>query len=593
MLYNSERPYTFDGVVGQTFVVDNIRNQAKNNKWFSVYILAGQFGSGKTTMARIISLASNCEHLDQNGNPCLKCSHCLSILEGGTTDILEIDAATNTGIDSVRELRENVSFVPSFLKYKVYIIDEVHMLSKGAFNALLKILEEPPKHVIFILCTTESNAIPATVRSRAANYTFEQISHDNIVGHLIYVAEKNSITITEDAITLIAKNSQGAMRNALSLLDQVSNAVGDVNEENVRSLLGITNSELIIELCKKMLKADTLGCIQIVEELTAQGRDLSLLCNDLIDIVSDSLVAKIGGLNILKDTEQYINDISAICEIALAEQLCTIASQLHKIKESLRKNPGKTTLLVGIIGITTDVTSSYSALVNSLGILEKKIVRLEKMIKDYSYQTSSCPAEETISEDDSQVVAEEQEVNVSNTFASNNENMVSEKDLAESETKEELKHGDNSLDESKDINEKENVEEANENNSNDVVIDNKDVGPQPTIATNDSMEFDIFDMFDDIDTSNSQENPSNENNGSSEDVNKAMQTLEDIAQQDNIFAVALKGCNVTKRERLIEISTPLQPIKSLLDAYISSYIVKGFELTNIVVQLNKGISLKK
>ena len=252
---NAERPMNFDQMVGQKTVVDNLRQQAIRKEFFQCYILEGQFGSGKTTMARIISRAINCEHPDEHGNPCGCCESCKAV-SSGSSDIVELDAASNTGVDSIRAIKESVDFLPSQLKKKVYIIDEVQKLSSSAFDALLKVLEEPPEHVVFIMCTTESKKIPVTVRSRAACYQFGQISEAEIAGRLIEIAVKYGFSYEENGISLIAKNSCGSMRNAIKLLEQSGTTGYGVTEENVTKMLGLTSPDALFAVMETIVGND-------------------------------------------------------------------------------------------------------------------------------------------------------------------------------------------------------------------------------------------------------------------------------------------------------------------------------------------------
>lgn len=373
MLYNKERPNRFDDMVGQTEVVTNIRNQSRQDKFFHIYILGGQFGSGKTTMARIISLAANCTHKDENGNPCLECENCKKILSEQTTEVIEMDGASNTGVDSIRELKETVLYLPSDLRKKIYIIDEVHMLSKGAFNSLLKVLEEPPEYTIFILCTTDVNAIPATVRSRAANYYFEQIKYDDIISHLIKVSVKHNLEVEKDALSLIAKNSHGAMRNALSLLEQAAETDKVVTAETISRMLGISDPKLIFELLGYLISSDTSNCIKTIENIVSMGKDLFLLVSDMLDICADGVVASCSGVDTIYNTEQYKEQLMLLVNNAGREQFCSIAMSLICIRDELRKMPSKTTLIIGIIRMTSDSTVVSENLSRRISELEEKI----------------------------------------------------------------------------------------------------------------------------------------------------------------------------------------------------------------------------
>jgi len=374
MLYNELRPRTFDQVVGQRHIVENIRNQSKENLWFQVYILAGQFGGGKTTMARIIALASNCKNKDTRGNPCLQCENCKCILDDATMDIIEIDAASNRGIDNIRELKDSTVYKPFNLDKKIYIIDEVHMLSKEAFNALLKILEEPPKNIIFILCTTDLKAIPATIRSRAAIYIFEQIPLQDIFKKLKSVASERSINISHDALVLIAKNAQGSMRNAYSLLQQVALSKDDiVSAEDVQNILGLSDPGYIFDLLKDLLNADISKCVQRLEKAAAMGKDMSFLINDMIEIIANAVIAKASSINLIHETEYYKNLLSEIINMADLDHLCHIADGLMDIRMNLKKCPDKTTVSVGFIRI-----ASNKSFVSRLERLEKIVLRAQE-----------------------------------------------------------------------------------------------------------------------------------------------------------------------------------------------------------------------
>lgn len=380
MLYNQERPYRFDGVVGQYEIVNNISNQSIKDKFFSTYILCGQFGAGKTTIARIISLASNCKHKDEKGNPCLTCDSCKVILNGQTTDVLEIDGASNNGVDNIRELKESVSYIPCDLKRKIYIIDEVHMLSKGAFNSLLKILEEPPEYAIFILCTTELKAIPATIRSRAAVYYFGQIHYDDIVKHIKNISCKHGIEIEDDAISVIAKNSSGSLRNALALLDQVSKNGSKVCADDVARILGISDPKHIFELLGFLLDGDTANCIKCIEYIVSMGKDLFLLVSDMLDICADGVVASCSNMDHIQNTQHYKEQLSRLVKKSNKEQFCTIATSLIDIRDELRKAPSKTTLIIGIIRMTNDIEATSTKLL-------KRISELENIVKNIGQGT--------------------------------------------------------------------------------------------------------------------------------------------------------------------------------------------------------------
>lgn len=280
-LYRKYRPLTFDDVVAQPHITQTLLNQLVNNKTAHAYLFTGSRGTGKTTCARIFAKAINCEH-PINGNPCLKCDICRDADEGALSDIIEIDAASNNGIDDVRDLREGALYTPERCKYKVYIIDEVHMLSKDAFNALLKIMEEPPPHVKFILATTEIHKVLPTILSRCQRFDFHRIQPADIKKRLLYVAEKENIQLDDTAAELIAKTADGGMRDALSLLDQCIAFSEDVTEEVVANAAGIAGREYLFEIIDAVIGHDPSKAIGVIQKLYELSKDMQKLCDELI-----------------------------------------------------------------------------------------------------------------------------------------------------------------------------------------------------------------------------------------------------------------------------------------------------------------------
>lgn len=280
-LYRKYRPLTFDDVVAQPHITQTLLNQLVNNKTAHAYLFTGSRGTGKTTCARIFAKAINCEH-PVNGNPCLKCDICRDADEGALSDIIEIDAASNNGIDDVRDLREGALYTPERCKYKVYIIDEVHMLSKDAFNALLKIMEEPPPHVKFILATTEIHKVLPTILSRCQRFDFHRIQPADIKKRLLYVAEKENIQLDDTAAELIAKTADGGMRDALSLLDQCIAFSEDVTEEVVANAAGIAGREYLFEIIDSVIGHDPSKAIAVIQKLYELSKDMQKLCDELI-----------------------------------------------------------------------------------------------------------------------------------------------------------------------------------------------------------------------------------------------------------------------------------------------------------------------
>ncbi|MBQ2703921.1 MAG: DNA polymerase III subunit gamma/tau [Clostridia bacterium] len=289
-LYRKYRPSDFSGVCGQPQVVRTLKNQITEGRLSHAYLFTGSRGTGKTSCAKILAKAVNCLATDK-GNPCNNCAVCKGIDDESILDIIEIDAASNNGVDDIRELRAASAFTPATAKYRVYIIDEVHMLSVSAFNALLKTLEEPPEHVIFILATTEVHKLPATILSRCQRFDFRRISPDDIADRLQYVAGEEGFKLTRDAALLIGKLSDGAMRDALSLLDVCSSA-GDVDEQTVLDCAGMSGRQYLYELLNYAFSGDTAATLDLIDRLYAGAKDLGRLCDELVGYLRDMMLIK-------------------------------------------------------------------------------------------------------------------------------------------------------------------------------------------------------------------------------------------------------------------------------------------------------------
>ena len=291
-LYRKYRPQTFSDVVGQKSVTDTLRAQLETGKLSHAYLFTGTRGTGKTSCAKILAKAVNC--LDpQDGNPCNCCAACRAIDDGSCMDVLEIDAASNNGVDSVRILRDDAIYTPSEVKKRVYIIDEVHMLSIAAFNALLKIIEEPPEHLLFILATTELNKVPATILSRCQRFSFRRLRPEDIAGRLNFIAYQEGIQIEPAALRLLSRLADGALRDGVSLLDQCASAcTGELTEELVCRTLGLAGAKRTAELLMAAAKQDTAAALSIFETLYAEGKDLGALFDELSALCRDLLVLK-------------------------------------------------------------------------------------------------------------------------------------------------------------------------------------------------------------------------------------------------------------------------------------------------------------
>ena len=294
-LYRKYRPQTFDDVSGQMAVTQTLKTQLMSGRMSHAYLFTGSRGTGKTSCAKILAKAVNCLHPD-NGNPCNCCDACRAIDSGSCMDVLEIDAASNNGVDNVRDLRDDAIYTPSQVKLRVYIIDEVHMLSISAFNALLKIIEEPPEHLLFILATTELHKVPATILSRCQRFSFRRISQEDIAARLQYVAYQENIDLDDSAARVIARLADGGMRDGLSLLDQCASATtGELTAERVYACLGIAGERKCGELLGYIAEHNTKNTLELFNRLYTEGKDLSALLDELACLIRDLLVMKTAG----------------------------------------------------------------------------------------------------------------------------------------------------------------------------------------------------------------------------------------------------------------------------------------------------------
>ena len=290
-LYRKWRPKTFSDVVGQEHVTETLQRQVAEGRLSHAYLFTGTRGTGKTTCAKILAKAVNCEH-PENGNPCNKCPSCLGIESGGFLDVMELDAASNNGVDHVRALRDEAIYSPAQVKKRVYIIDEVHMLSIAAFNALLKILEEPPEHLMFILATTELHKVPATILSRCQRFAFRRILPREIVGRLNYIAEQEGIDLQPDGAELLAHIADGALRDALSLLDQCAAAGGTIDSAAVLDALGLAGNLQTAQLMDCVLRRDTKAALLLLHRLYGSGKDVGAVLGELSALARDLLISK-------------------------------------------------------------------------------------------------------------------------------------------------------------------------------------------------------------------------------------------------------------------------------------------------------------
>ncbi len=394
-LYRKWRPSSFDEMCGQTHIIDILKRQCQTDKISHAYLFCGTRGTGKTSAAKILAKAANCLS-PINGNPCGECENCKAIASGNATDILEIDAASNNGVDNIRDLRDEVMYPPAYLKKRVYIIDEVHMLSSGAFNALLKTLEEPPEYVIFILATTELHKIPPTILSRCQRFEFRNISSDEIKDRLLFVAKEENVALSEKAAKLIANLADGAMRDGLSLLESCvsANSGGEITEKSVTELLGITENETSLSLFEALKKNDVAECIGIIDSVNASAVDIVTFLEDLSYLVRDMIVTKLGTSGSLNERFVYSQEgesrLKTLAESFSASELFRFADILDNAQSRISRLAINKRLMaeMAVIKLCTPVSSEANSvsidnsLSERLDRLETKVISLEKALSE-------------------------------------------------------------------------------------------------------------------------------------------------------------------------------------------------------------------
>ena len=367
-LFRKYRPSDFDKLYGQDNIVNILKNQIKNNNISHAYIFSGTRGTGKTSTAKIFAKAVNC--LDpQDGNPCNKCENCKSIIEEKTMDIVEMDAASNRRIDDIRQLRDQVIYPPTTLKYKVYIIDEAHMITNEGFNALLKVMEEPPKHLIFILATTEIEKIPETILSRTQRFEFKSISTNDIKSQIDVILDRENIKIEDRAKDIIANVASGAMRDALSVLDQViSIGKDEITTSEVYDLLGLFSDEIKIAYCKYIFEKDIKGLLSLIDTEIDKGKNPNNFIKEVIQFFKDLIYAKIGIKNL--EFSDLINDISL-------EQLINSVDILLEYEELMKKSDSSD-LLFRVASVRLIDFMSRRQMESMIKNLELRVEALEK-----------------------------------------------------------------------------------------------------------------------------------------------------------------------------------------------------------------------
>lgn len=353
-LYRKYRSKTFDELLGQDHVVRTLKQQVVSGEISHAYVFSGTRGTGKTSAAKIMSRAVNCLNT-KDGNPCNECDNCTGVLKETVFDVVEMDAASNNSVDDIRDLREKAIYPPSHLRYKVYIIDEVHMLSKGAFNALLKLLEEPPEHLIFILCTTEPERIPATILSRCQRFDFKRISTADMILQMKKIRDAEGINMDEGAMRLVARNADGAMRDCLSLMDQlVSSGSELIDERKAAEILGVADEKLFFDIFSDLASGDLKGILHRLNEVLSRGKDPMQLAKDLIRHVRNMLVA-----GTVKDCETLLDGFDAeayekAASLFSKDDLVRIMDILYEMERDMKfSSQARIHIEMAFIGILT------------------------------------------------------------------------------------------------------------------------------------------------------------------------------------------------------------------------------------------------
>ncbi|MCR4863295.1 MAG: DNA polymerase III subunit gamma/tau [Ruminococcus sp.] len=382
-LYRKWRPMTFDDVISQQHITDTLKNQIISGKTAHAYLFTGSRGTGKTTCARILAKAVNCRDM-KDGNPCLECDICRDADNGSLTDIVEIDAASNNGVDNIRDLRDGAVYTPERGAYKIYIIDEVHMLSQGAFNALLKIMEEPPPYVKFILATTEIHKVPATIASRCQRYDFRRIKAEDIAARLKYIAQQESIDLTDDGAALIAKLADGGMRDAVSLLDQCSACADTIDAGTVSDAAGIAGRDYLYDMLGAVSEHDISKALSITGALYDMSKDLARLCEELIAQLRNIMLIKASPSNYSELIVCMPDELKRLEELAQVSGLDDVMNRLYALQECRERMAKvlnkRVEFEMTLIKLCGGSTGNQSEAIDNSEIYDK-IKKLEDMIK--------------------------------------------------------------------------------------------------------------------------------------------------------------------------------------------------------------------
>lgn len=414
-LYRKYRPSSFEDLVGQNYVSDIIKKEILNNQISHAYLFSGPRGTGKTSTAKIISKMINCVNLSDDGVPCGKCDNCINI--NNNNDVVEIDAASNNGVDEIRELRDKVNLVPTTSKYKIYIIDEVHMLTNQAFNALLKTLEEPPSHVIFILATTELHKIPITVVSRCQKFQFSKFSDGDIVGRLRKISELESIDVSDDVLYEIARLSDGGLRDAINMLDQLSSyKVSDLSVQDVYKLNGVVSYDDIYLLLKDIYENNVTSIISFIENLDRNGNSIVRFLEDFIVFLKDVMLYINSSKSVVIESKQ--EKIELISEIYTREQIYDI---IFSVNDLLNKIKGSSCPSILVITFFLNLSLSLKDNVSNLVNVKKEIIAFDKddelQKADRKSEEKSIEIEKNNVNNDFEISESSRKLRINNAFA--------------------------------------------------------------------------------------------------------------------------------------------------------------------------------